>query len=179
VSEYTTESEVSVDRRRRRRTLITIGVALLALFFAFWYAWSYYQADSEARASRSPAPTCAPFDPDALSPEKVKVNVYNASSRTGLAATVSKELAERGFDIDKVDNDPSSRKAPNIAEVRHGPSGKAQAALLRTALPNGTTVVQDKRKGATVDVALGAKWTRPAPIRTTGALPMCPAPTES
>ena len=92
---------------------------------------------------------------------------------------MSKELAERGFDIDKVDNDPSSRKAPAIAEVRHGPAGKAQAALLRTALPNGTTVVQDKRKGATIDVALGAKWTRPAPIRTTDALPMCPAPTES
>ncbi|WP_377640027.1 LytR C-terminal domain-containing protein [Oryzobacter terrae] len=179
MSEYTTESEVSVDARRRRRTLITIGVVLLVLFFAFWYAWSYYQADSQARSARTPAPTCAPYDPNALTPEKVKVNVYNASSRTGLAATVSKELAERGFDIGTVANDPSSRKPPAIAEVRHGPSGKAQAALLRTALPNGTTVVQDKRKGATVDVALGARWTRPAPIRTTDALPMCPAPTGS
>lgn len=179
MSEYTTESELSVESRRRRRTLITIGVVLLILFFAFWYALSYYQADSEARASRSPAATCAPYDANALTPEKVKVNVYNASTRTGLAATVSKELAARGFDIGKVDNDPSTRKAPTVAEIRHGPDGKAHAALLRTALPNGTKVFQDKRKGATIDVALGAKWTRPAPLPTGSTLPMCPAPTES
>jgi hypothetical protein len=179
VSDYTTESELSVRARRRRRALVTIGVVVLALFFAFWYALSYYQADIAAGPSRTPAATCEPFDPKALTPAKVKVNVYNASNRTGLAATVSKELAERTFVIGTVANDPSNRKAPAVAEVRHGPSGKAQAALLRTALPKGTTVVQDKRKGATVDVALGPKWTRLAPVSTAEALPLCPVPTES
>ncbi len=179
MSDYTTESELSVSARRRRRTLVTIAVVLLALFFAFWYALSYYQADSAARTARTPAPTCVPFDPEALTPAKVKVNVYNASTRSGLAGTVSKELAGRGFDIGAVANDPTDRKAPSVAEVRHGPSGKAQAGLVRSALPAGTKVVQDKRKGATVDVALGAKWTRLAPLPTADTTPVCPAPPPS
>lgn len=179
MSDYTTESELSVGARRKRRTLVTIAVVLLALFFAFWYALSYYQADNEARASRPPAATCRPFDPEAITPAKVKVNVYNASTRQGLALSVSKELAERGFVIGKVANDPSSRKAPTVAEVRHGPAGKEQAALVVAALPKGTKVVADKRKGAGVDVALGAKYTRLAPVPTSTALPMCPQPSES
>ena len=178
MSEYTTESEGSARRRRQRRTLVTFGVVLLALFFAFWYALSYYQADSEARAGRTPDPTCAPFDPKAITPDEVTVNVYNASNRTGLAAAVSKDLAERGFTIGKVANDPSSRKAPSIAEVRHGPSGTAHAALVTSALPKGTKVVADKRKGAGVDVALGAKFTRLNPVPTSSGLPTCPPPTE-
>ncbi|WP_392543359.1 LytR C-terminal domain-containing protein [Oryzobacter telluris] len=179
MSDYTTEAEVSVGARRRRRTLITIGVVLLALFFAFWYALSYYQADSAARAGRTPAPTCVPYDPDAVTPAQVKLNVYNASSRTGLAGTVAKELAERGFDIGKVANDPTSRTPPTVAEIRFGPAGKATASLVRGAFPDGTKTFQDKRKDTSVDVALGAKYTRLVPVPSVAATPMCPAPTES
>jgi hypothetical protein len=182
VSDYTTEAEVSVEaRRRRRRSLVVLGVVLLGLFFAFWYALSYYRADTSARASKGPAATCAPYDPEAVTPETTKVNVYNASTRNGLAGSVSKSLAERGFVIGKVANDPSKGKPPAVAEIRHGPAGKAQAALVRSSMPKGTTlVVLEKRRGPTVDLALGAKFTALAPLPTgTGALPMCPAPTAS
>ena len=179
MSDYTTEAEVSVDaRRRRRRSLVVLAVVLLGLFFAFWYALSYYRADSTARAGPPPA-TCSPYDPKAVTPESTKVNVYNASNRNGLAGSVSKSLAERGFVIGKVANDPSKRKAPTVAEIRHGKAGAAQAKLLRTSLPKGTTIVVDKRKGTGVDVALGAKFTNLAPVPTASALPMCPAPSES
>ena len=179
VSDYTTEAEGSVRARRRRRSLITLAVVVLGLFFAFWYAWSYYQADTEARASRPPAPTCVSLDPDAITPEKVKVNVYNASDRNGLAGSVSKDLEERGFVVDKVANDPTDRKPPSVAEVRHGPSGATQAELVATALPKGTKLVNDKRKSATVDVALGAKYTRLAPVPTATGLPTCGQPDET
>lgn len=174
-----TSDAVDPHQRQRRRSLITIGVVLLGLFFAFWYAWSYYQAETSAVAARPPAATCAPFDPKAVRVEDTTVNVYNASNRSGLAASVSKTLAERGFIIGKVANDPSKRKAPAVAEVRHGPAGEAQAGLVRSALPEGTVVVVDKRKGATVDVALGAKFTTLAPAVTASGLPTCPAPTTS
>jgi LytR cell envelope-related transcriptional attenuator len=180
VSDYTTESEVSVQaRKRRRRSLIVIGVVLLGLFFAFWYAWSYYQADNSARATRKPPPTCAPYDPNVVTPENTRVNVYNASNRDGLAGSVSRSLAGRGFVIGKVANDPSGRKPPKVAEIRYGPKGEAQAKLLRTSLPKGTTMVNDKRKVVTVDLALGPKFTSLAPVPTTTALPMCPAPSAS
>lgn len=176
MSQDTTDAEASAHARQRRRTLITIAVVLLALFFAFWYAWSYYQAETSAVAARTPSPTCAPYDPEAVTVEQTTVNVYNASNRTGLAASVSKSLAERGFVIAKVANDPSERKEPAVAEVRHGPEGAAQAALVVSALPEGTVVVVDKRKGATVDVALGAKFTKLAPVTQTSTLPTCPPP---
>ncbi|GAA4399955.1 hypothetical protein GCM10023168_08100 [Fodinibacter luteus] len=179
MSDYTTEADASVRARRRRRSLLTIGAVLLGLFFAFWYAWSYYQAENAAIAARPPAPTCAPFDPNAVTPEETTVNVYNSSDRSGLAASVSKSLQERGFVIGKVANDPSKRKAPAVAEVRHGPKGEAQAALVRSALPEGAKVVADKRKSATVDVALGAKFTTLAPVPPSPALPTCPAPSGS
>ena len=179
MSDYTTEADGSVRARRRRRSLITLVIVLLGLFFAFWYAWSYYQADTTARATRPPPATCAPYDPDAVTPERTKVNVYNASDRNGLAGSVAKSLAGRGFVIAKVANDPSDRKAPPVAEVRHGPGGVGQAKLVATAMPKGTTLVNDKRKDATVDVAVGAKFTRLAPVPTATRLPMCPAPSET
>lgn len=180
MSDYTTEAEVSVDARRKRRQLIVLGVVVLALFFAFWYAWSYYQADNSARASRPPAATCAPYDPKVVTPENTRVNVYNASSRSGLAGSVARSLRERGFVIGKVANDPSSRPAPKVAEIRYGPKGEARAKLLRTSLPKGTAMYKDKqRKGNIVDLALGPKYTALAPVPTTTAMPMCPAPSAS
>ena len=179
MSDYTTEAEVSVSKRRKRRQLIVLGVVVLGLFFAFWYAWSYYQADTSARAVRPPAAACRPYDPKVVTAEKTKVNVYNASNRTGLAGTVSRQLKERDFVIGAVANDPSKRAAPKVAEIRYGAGGTAQAKLLRTSLPKGTTMVKDKRKGAIVDLALGAKFTTLPPVPTTTALPMCPAPSAS
>ena len=180
MSDYTTEAEVSVlARQRRRRSLIVIAVVVLILFFAFWYAWSYYQADNSARASRPPAATCSPYDPKAVTPESTRVNVFNASTRVGLAGSVSRSLGERGFVIGKVANDPSNRKMPKVAEIRYGPKGAAQAKLLRTSMPKGTTLVKDRRKVVTVDLALGPKFTTLAPVPTTTALPMCPAPSAS
>jgi hypothetical protein len=179
VSDYTTEAEVSVNARRKRRQLIVLGVVVLGLFFAFWYAWSYYQADNSARASKPPAATCTPYDPKAVTPANTRVNVYNASDRVGLAGSVARSLRERGFVIGKVANDPSSRKAPKVAEIRYGPKGEAHAKLLRTSLPKGTTLVKDKRKAVTVDLALGQRYTTLAPVPTTTAAPMCPAPSAS
>jgi len=179
VSDYTTEAEVSVNARRKRRQLIVLGVVVLGLFFAFWYAWSYYQADNSARASKPPAATCAPYDPKVVTPANTRVNVYNASDRVGLAGSVARSLRERGFVIGKVANDPSNRKAPKVAEIRYGPKGEAQAKLLRTSLPKGTTLVKDKRKVVTVDLALGQRYTTLAPVPTTTAMPMCPAPSAS
>ncbi|MFL6176534.1 MAG: LytR C-terminal domain-containing protein [Ornithinibacter sp.] len=179
MSDYTTEAEVSVSKRRKRRQLIVLGVVVLGLFFAFWYAWSYYQADTSARATRAPAAECRPYDPKVVTPAKTRVNVYNASNRNGLAGSVARGLKERAFVIAKVANDPSKRAAPKVAEIRYGVKGTAQAKLLRTSLPKGTKLVKDKRKVATVDLALGAKFTALTPVPTTTALPMCPAPSAS
>ncbi|PKW27631.1 LytR C-terminal domain-containing protein [Phycicoccus duodecadis] len=183
MSEYTTESPASLEKRaRQRRALITLGVLVLGLFFAFWYGLSYYQADENARAARPPAATCTPYVAPALTPDEVTVNVYNATTRPGLAGSTSKLLAERGYALGKVANDPTDRPVPRIVELRYGPQGQAAAQLVLTAMPRGTTSVRDARKDTSVDVVLGSGYRalRPesAPA-TEGALPMCPAPSSS
>lgn len=186
MSEYTTESPASLEKRaRQRRALITLGVLVLGLFFAFWYGLSYYQADENARAARPPAPTCAPYVAPALTPDEVTVNVYNATTRPGLAGSTSKLLAERGYSVGTVANDPSNRPVPRIVELRYGPQGQAAAQLVLAAMPRGTTSVRDARKDTSVDVVLGSGYrtlrpqSSPATDATAGALPMCPAPSGS
>ncbi len=180
MSEYATESPVSLRRRRkRRRALITIGIVLLGLFFAFWYALSYYETDTTPTApAAAGAATCRTPDPNEVAPGDVKVRVLNASNRNGLAAATAKALGSRGFVIRGAANDTSKRKPPAVAEIRYGPDGEARAKLLQSVMPKGTTLVNDKRKGTDVDVALGAKFTqlRPPATPTSTPLPDCPSP---
>jgi LytR cell envelope-related transcriptional attenuator len=177
---YTTESPASVlARRKRRRSLITLAVVVLGLFFAFWYALSYYRADTDVRSGSSPTATCTPFDPNVVTPAGTTVNVYNATSRNGLAGTTAKSLESRGFVIGKVANDPTKRKTPKVAEVRFGPAGEARAQLVQSTLQEGTALVKDKRKDETVDLALGTDFSGLVPAPTPTGPPMCPDPSAS
>ncbi len=146
------------QRVRRRRMAITLGLVLLALFFAFWYALSYYDG---AKDTPTPRKTCV-TPPAALAPAKIRVNVYNATTRTGLAATTSTSLASRGFVIGKVDNDPLKKTVKTAVEVRHGTAGVAGARVVAKHL-TGVTFVRDARKDASVDVVLGNAWKALAP----------------
>lgn len=93
-----------------------------------------------------------------LTPDKVVVNVYNATTRAGLAGTVATELRRRGFKVNQVDNDPLDRRIPGLAELRRGPAGEAAAAVVLPHLGAPTAVV-DRRRDATVDVVVGARFT--------------------
>lgn len=154
------------QRLRRRRMVITLLLVLLALFFAFWYALSYYSSTKDV-----PAPRRSCVTPTvALPASKVKVNVYNATTRSGLAAATSKSLAARGFVIGAVANDPLKKSVKVAAEVRHGPAGVAQARALAKHLTS-VTYVRDKRKDASVDIVLGTAW------KSLGPPPPAPTPT--
>ncbi len=183
MSEYATESPVSLRRRRqRRRALITIGVVVLGLFFAFWYALSYYQSDANSQPQVAAGPTCRTPDPDEVRPEEVTILVLNATNRSGLAARTAKDLAARGFKISGAENDDSDNPTPKVVELRYGPKGKEQARLVRTMFPKGVTALRpDKRKGTDVDVVLGKNFKnlRAEETPTAQPLPECPVPSES
>ncbi|MBK9476981.1 MAG: LytR C-terminal domain-containing protein [Tetrasphaera sp.] len=164
---------------QRRRALVTLLVVALGLFFAVWYAWSYIKQDDNRVANKPVAPTCRPYDATVATPGRTKVNVYNASTREGLAGSTSKTLASRGFLIGDVANDPLKKRLATIGEVRYGPKGLANAKLLLTVLPKGVTGVKDARKDASVDLVLGQKWSALPPAPSSTQLPMCPAPSPS
>jgi hypothetical protein len=174
------DPEPSPSRRvRRRRAMVTLAVVAALLFGSFWYAYSYYRADSQAKASEAPTcprPTAAPKGP---APADVSVNVYNATSRTGLAARTATELRKRGFKVATVANDPLRADVRGVAQVRHGPGGTAGAAVVLP-LVKGAARVQDSRTDATVDLVLGERFTAlaPAPAQPTTSTPP-PAQTPS
>ncbi len=137
-------------RSRRRRSAITLTVVVLILFGAFWYSYSYFRGSSD---TPTPTTTCT-----GGKPVKVTVNVYNATSREGLAADTATTLKKRGFTIGKVANDPLDKTVKGSAQVRYGPAG-AKLAPVVAATVTKPKMVKDKRKNATVDLVLGDGFT--------------------
>jgi hypothetical protein len=118
----------------------------------------------------------------------VKVNVYNATDKRGLASQVATQLRRRGFVVKKVDNDPPGRTVTGAAEVRSSALGAGAARTVTAQVaPAGqvgaapaVTAVPDQRKDATVDLVIGAAWhgLRP-PADAAAALSPTPHPVPS
>lgn len=166
MNDYVVESGASTRARsRRRRAAITLSAVLLLLFGAFWYAYSYYRDGTPATASPTPCVTTT------TKPVAVKVNVYNATNRDGLAASTAALLKKRGFVIGTVSNDPLHRNVKATAEVRYGAAGVKLAPRVESLVAK-PAKLQDKRKDASVDLVIGNAFTKlaPAPTATT---PVC------
>lgn len=151
------ESGASIRRRRRRRrAAITLSLVALLLLGTFAYAAAYFQGWVGSRIPKAATnPACQPATPaKAPSPRTVTLNVYNATDRNGLAASVAKSLRTKGFKVKDVANDPFGRPVTGVAEIRHGRLGMAGAALAATWF-RGAKLLPDNRTDATVDVVLG------------------------
>ncbi len=166
-------------RRQHRKAATTILVVVLMLFFAFWYAFSYYRASSEPELVPGSESSCRPYDPTVATPATTTVNVYNATTRSGLAARTASELRTRGYLIGDVANDRLEREVAGPAEVRFGPAGASRAQLLIPLGGKGTTQLADKRKSSVVDLVIGEKFTQLAAAPRTTGKPMCPPPTPA
>ena len=174
--QYLKESEASIQQRRRRqRTARTLTVVALMLFGSFAFAAAYYQGWVGNRTATKPLanPSCQRADPNlSLSPSAVSINVYNGTTRAGLAATVAKSLRSQGFRVVSVANDPTGKSMAGVGEVRHGPTGTAGATLAAARL-QGARVVRDDRADNSVDLVLGSRFkaltapARPGPAKAT------------
>lgn len=103
-------------------------------------------------ASKSVKPVVLP------NPRQITVNVYNATSRKGLARSTSVELASRGFVVGKVANDPLKRNVAATAEVRYGRKGAQHAKVVAAQVP-APVLVLDGRADTSVDFVIGNGYT--------------------
>jgi len=132
---------------------VAVGVAVVILVVRMLGG-----SDEAADAEAAPEPSCstvmvAPSD-ELPVPEKVKVNVYNATETSGLASKTARDLKKRGFVIRDVANDPVAMPIEGVARIRFGPSSAKRAELLSYYFP-GAELVELDRSGPKVDVALG------------------------
>ena len=190
---------VGLDRPRPRRRggpsiglIIGIIVGMVVLFVLGFCIALILQGRTitppTIEAAASSAPTTGPPLPCATTmvtpaevlpqAEKVRVNVYNATKRKGLAAETALALKLSGFKILGVSNVPDGRRLDNFAELRHGPKGKKAAELLRFYMPD-AILVQDTRGGKDVDVVLGREFTVIADDAEVAASMASPSPSTS
>ena len=167
MSEVVDEDDRTYRVRRQRRSTIVIAVVLLTLAGAFYYASTYFRDTTP-----KPGPCTTEVAADPLRPADVSLNVYNATSRKGLAAAVAKGAAGRGFSVKAIGNDPKDSGLKQVAQIRFGPEGAASARLLKTHVPQ-AVFVNDKRKGDTIDLVVGAAW------KSFGKEPVVATPTQT
>ncbi|WP_405615646.1 LytR C-terminal domain-containing protein [Streptomyces sp. NBC_01508] len=183
--------------RHRRRIVLAAIAAVVALSLVCWgtvQLIDVFTADdgskkttttasareSDCKPSPSPSTVAAKALPK---PAQIKVNVYNATPRAGLAKTTADELKKRGFAIGKVGNAPAAfdKKIPGTGILLGAPAAADGSFTVLGAQLKGAKPQHDARKTKDVDLLLGtafktlnvqkdadqalATLTRPAPGR--------------
>jgi hypothetical protein len=161
------------DRPSRRGAVLLAVLLTAALAGTAWWVAHRDTADSAAATPRRtcPAPSTPP---PVVAPTAVRVNVYNATDKRGLASRVAAEMKRRGFQVGKVDNDPLKRQVTGAAEVRSSTAG-AGAARTVSAQVGTVVAVPDQRTNASVDLVLGAAFVRLQPLPAAAAA-LSPSP---
>ena len=157
-------TNLSPSSARGGRSLMPVIVAaVLALAVGLAAGWWWAGRDSSgsgASSGASPTPSDCPTELVSAypAPATITVNVFNATTRAGLAKSVAAEMKARTFLIGTVSNDPKKTPIAAPAEVRHGPGGE-QAAAVVAAQVSGAVVVVDGRTDPSVDLAVGDGYT--------------------
>ncbi|MEU4265156.1 LytR C-terminal domain-containing protein [Streptomyces argenteolus] len=181
-------------RRPRHRLALALSAvaAVAALGLAGWgtlqlidvFTGGDKQANAADRAKTCPSPKASAPVKALPRPATIKVNIYNATPRSGLAKAAADELKKRGFVIGKVDNAPAAydKKVPGTGLLIGAPAAaNGSFPVLTTQLP-GAVHRTDARRTADVDLIIGAKFkTFSTPAAAASALTALtkPAPAPS
>lgn len=174
-----------VRNRRRRQTYTFLGlfgfVVLIGLVaLGNWLQWWTLGGEAQAVSIMCPA--------QAFSiPSQTKVNVYNGTERSGIAASVARELRKREFQVVNVGTERPAKPLNTIAVIHYGPPGQQAAHTIALEFSGKITMALDKeRDSRTVDLVLGEKYNgmqyrakAKAAIKRKPELEGCIAPTSS
>ncbi|MEO7745478.1 MAG: LytR C-terminal domain-containing protein [Actinomycetota bacterium] len=158
-------------------SFVVLGVIAAGLVAAGLYLGVLGTAAAPVTITEPTPCTTATVRP--LDPRRVKVNVYNATGRAGLAAATADRLRARRFAVGDVANDPKRSKVTGSALIRYGRKGSAGAKLVATQVA-GATLKADKRTDAVVDLVLGPTFSTLTPVPTAPTqAPRCTPPTKA
>ncbi|WP_052396994.1 LytR C-terminal domain-containing protein [Streptomyces sp. NRRL F-5123] len=183
-------------RPKRRGRIVAVVIASVVVLGLFGYGalqlfdvFKGDDGDTKANAApqshpctASPAPALKPM---ALpQPAAVTMNVYNATTRGGLAKTTADEFAKRGFKVKSFGNAsaPYDKKVTQTALIVAGPAAEAAAREAGTQIAGSAVKIDPARKDKNVDVMIGnaykamASPADAAKARVAAANPPPPAP---
>jgi len=87
-------------------------------------------------------------------PKDVKINVFNATNRPGLATTIANDFQNRKFQVQKTGN--AKKGLDEVAVLRYGPKAVGSMHLLRAYFLDQATPEYDaKRQDDVVDIVIG------------------------
>lgn len=155
--------------RHRRKLVLAAIAAAVALGLVGWgtlqlidvFTGGDKQANAADRGKNCPSPKPSATARVLPKPATIKVNIYNATPRSGLAKSAADELKKRGFAIGKVGNAPAAydKKVPGPGVLLGAPTAaNGMFPVLGTQLP-GVVQKTDARTTADVDLIIGTKFT--------------------
>jgi hypothetical protein len=154
-------------RSRRRGRLVVVVVACGAVLgVAGWGTMQLVDVFTGGGGTASAAAgTCAPKKavPTTAAvalpkPAQITVNVFNATTRSGLAKTTADELKKRGFKVGQVGNAPAQfdKKVAGTGVLVGVPAASGTSlSVLGVQLPGAARKMDAARKDASVDLIIG------------------------
>jgi LytR cell envelope-related transcriptional attenuator len=121
--------------------------------------------DTQTKAVQSAgcAAGAVPAHNDMPERNTVTINIFNGTSRVGLAEDIGGEFKNRGFKVAKTETAPAAadgKPYDNIATITYGPDAVGSAYLVSAyfLVKQATMKFDIKRKGTAVDVILGTQF---------------------
>jgi hypothetical protein len=156
--------------RNRRRIVLAAVATVVALGLAGWgtiqlidvFSGDSTRSTSAATAGRKPG--CEPSPSASVKalpkPGQIRVNVYNATPRGGLAKTTADELKKRGFVIGTVGNAPAAydKKVPGAGILLGAPTESDSSLTVLGTQLKGATPKTDTRTTKDVDLIIGTDF---------------------
>lgn len=168
---YVNESEQTPRAQYRRRLLqrqttifgsivAAMGV-LLIVAMLFWTGAIPFPWDREFTEAPDPNVVVTPCLPDGASAvdlTTINVNVYNSTTRTGIAGEAGQQLTALGINVGQTDN-WSGTSLQESARIQTGVEGIASAYTLAQYIPNSVIQYNSSITGESLTVVLGVEWT--------------------
>jgi hypothetical protein len=154
---FVEEGDLQDNRLRRRRRIlhgavlvVLVGLISAGIIVALAIMNGQVTLPTPERSTAAALP-CPDATYDYVPPEKINLNVFNATTRPGLARSVADELVARKFVVGAVNNTTSSYRG--VALIVSGAAGQSAAFTVQRNV-QGSEYVQDGRTDPGVDVIL-------------------------
>lgn len=115
-----------------------------------WWGWKSLMSSSAEQTC-----TQQKLTNNRLVPKQVVLNVYNGGARAGSAGRVADALKKRGFNIDKVANEPKGDKTDVVA-LRGATANAPEMLLVAGQLNQKAQMIADGRTDHSVDLVIGS-----------------------